>query len=158
MWDPDYDTCWLVAYGEFHADGDRKDVYNYFASLHDEGHLTPTADDYEKLQEITPAELIRSLRRVGPELIRKAREMQGREVRQDFVASNEAVGTATITVDLIFESDGSLEEGWVGITMPPNTTWPPGGAFALAAALIPRGTWGGHPVQRNGRTTTHHTR
>ncbi|RZU30547.1 hypothetical protein [Blastococcus saxobsidens] len=137
LWDPDFDTCWLVAYGEYHADGDRKDVYNYFAGLQDDGLLTPTADDYEKLQTITPEELIRSLRRMAPELLQKARAVNGQEIRQDFVAAHDAVGTATITVDLVFETDGSLEEGWVGITMPPNITWPPGGALALVAALMP---------------------
>lgn len=99
MWDPELDTCWLVAYGEFHADGDADDVYNYFADLQTDGRLAPTADDYEKLLEVTPEDLIASLRRMSPEFIDKARAIPGQEVRQDFVASHDATGTATITIE-----------------------------------------------------------
>jgi len=137
FWDPEEDVCWLVGYHEYHAAGDRKDSYEYFAGLHGSGKLTPTADDYELLFEITPESLIQSLREYGPRLVEQARSMPGREVELSFVAGVDAVGVATITVDLVFEVDGSLEQGWVGIRMPENSMWPAGGAVDLAQALMP---------------------
>jgi hypothetical protein len=139
FWDAEYETCWLVAYSEYHATGDRKDVYNYFQRLDENGLLAPTADDFENLLSETPGALIDALREVGPQLLGEARTFPGDEIRKDFVASVQhgAVGTAIMTVDIVCEIDGGLEEGWIGLVIPSEATWPAEGALALAAALAP---------------------
>jgi hypothetical protein len=138
-WDAEYETCWLVAYNDYHASGDRKDVYNYFQRLDENDRLAPTVEDFENLLTETPAALVDALREVGPQLLGEARAFPGEEIRKDFVASVQpgSVGTAIMTVDIVCEVDGKLEEGWIGILIPAGLTWPADGALALAAALAP---------------------
>ena len=138
-WDEEFETCWLVAYHEYHATGDRKDVYEYFKRLDAGDRLAPTADDFENLLSETPSTLIDALRELAPQLLGEARTFPGDEVRKEFVASVQPgdTGTAIMTVDIVCETDGDLEEGWLGLVIPPDVTWPAEGALALAAALAP---------------------
>ncbi|MGY1601156.1 hypothetical protein [Geodermatophilus sp. SYSU D00815] len=139
FWDAEFETCWLLAWNSYHASGDYRDVYNYFERLHDSGQLPPTTEDFERLLTETPAALIDALRDIAPQMISEARSYPGSEVRRDFVASValSAAGTAMMTVDIVCEVDGSMEQGWLGLLIPPEATWPAEGALALAAALAP---------------------
>jgi hypothetical protein len=105
---------------EYHAAGDRKDVYEHFQRLDRNLRLAPTTDDFENLLSETPGTLIDALRGLAPQLLGEARAFPGEEVRKDFVASVQPgdVGTAIMTVDIVCETDGDLEEGWLGLVIP----------------------------------------
>lgn len=138
-WDNDDDVCWLVSYGAYHASGDSRDVYNRFELLYAGDQLAPTADDYEALYEITPEELLRNLRELGPKLVSAARDTPGYELVRPFNAANPAHpdAQAVIVIDLVVEATADAEQGWLGLTLPSDCRWPPGGVMDMVAALLP---------------------
>lgn len=151
-WDADNDVCWLVAYGGYHASGDHRDVYNDFEATAARGQLAPTVDDYESLFDITPAQLLETLRDLGPRLVSAARETPGYELVRPFNAADPSHpdAHAVIVIDLVVESDGDAEQGWLGLTLPSDCRWPPGGVLDIVTALLPQDI-PAHEIQRTER-------
>ncbi|TCC35074.1 hypothetical protein [Kribbella sindirgiensis] len=140
MWVESEDTCWLVAYDEYHATGDRKDVYNYFEKLQQRGELAPTEDDWLAVTESTPQDLLEKLRDLAPGLIAEARQSPGTEAMVTFQAQDSddgGRGQAVMAIDVVVLEREGAEEGWIGVTLPRDTDWPQEGVLAIVAALVP---------------------
>ena len=134
QWVEHLDVCWLVACGENHTSGDRKDVYNDFLRLHGRGELAPTADDYEALEdEDVTATFLEQLRSLGSDLLEEARLRPGSEAVDSL---HRGSGNASVVVDVfVLPGEGSVDECWIGITPPSNVSWPATDVFEIALAL-----------------------
>ena len=154
-WDPDEDVCWLLAYAEYHAVGDRKDAFNVFQDLNRRGELTPTVDDYLALNEELTEDFLEQLGELGEGLLDEARAHPGTEAVDSLYRDD---GRASIVIDVVvFPSEGSqLEQGWLGVTLPQGSPWPTTDVYTVALALVggeldllPADNVGKRPRRRN---------
>jgi hypothetical protein len=127
-------VCWLLAYGEYHASGDRRDIYNFFSDLHQRGELAPTEDDYLALEEDLTSKFLTELRDTGQGLLDEARARPGRESMDSLYGDD---GRVSIVIDVVvIDSEIRLEEGWLGITLPRGSRWPARDVYVIALALL----------------------
>ena len=132
-WDASNDVCWLLAFSPTHASGELRDAYNYFQSLHRRDELLPTADDYELLEDITPANFIDGIAAVGADLYRDARSNPRTVFTETYGG-----GSADVVVDVLVMEDGALEEGWIAVGFPFDTPLNEYTALDVVAHILPR--------------------
>ena len=135
--DPTREVCWLLAFSETHATGERRDAYQHFMRLHERDELLPTASDYALLKVLTSASLLDALHRVCAELHEQARRHPGHEVQRTLTLNNDSQATAAVAVDMVIVGDGALEQGWLAITVSPGAPLQPDHLLDIVAALIP---------------------
>ena len=131
-WDASHDVCWLLAFSETHASGERRDAYKYFEFLYGRDELLPTADDYERLEEITSANFIDGIAVLGADLYRSARDHPGTPFAETYGG-----GSADVLIDLMVLGDGTLEEGWIAIGFPFDTSLNEHTALDVIARILP---------------------
>lgn len=154
LWDADNDVCWLLAFSATHASGELRDAYRYFEALYRRDELLPTADDYELLEEITPANFIDGIAALGADLYRSARENPGTVYGDTYGG-----GSSDVVIELEVMDDGELEEGWIAIGFPFDTPLNEHTALDVVARILPpdimvRGlelasSFGGRPLRHD---------
>lgn len=127
------DVCWLLAYHEFHQNGDPDDAYNVFIALYSAGQLLPTDKDWEEVLAEEDDEFLDELRRAGERLLERARANPGHEEVETWHDG----GHQVMCVDLLVEADGQAEVGWMGLTLPENEVLSDREVFDLVAQLLP---------------------
>lgn len=137
IYDPDEDVCWLLAYGETHAVGERRDSYNDFVRLSDRDELLPTPNDYEALQSVTAASLMDELRDHGTKLLTAATEKPGHEAVSSFELVSGDDARVAVSVELIIDNSGTAEQGWVAFVLPYGCPLGQAQLLDLVADLIP---------------------
>lgn len=120
-YDRERDVCWLLAYGETHAKGEKRDAFNDFEALFERGELMPSAEDFETLYHLTTAAQIDSLKELSAELYEEARANPGTEASQTIGLRDEYQGEILIVIDLQVIGQDEAEQGWVIFTIPPQT-------------------------------------
>lgn len=132
-WVEDEDVCWLLAYNDYHRNGEPDDAYNVFNRLYLADCLLPTADDYEAFFLETAEDWTERFFEAGIRLLERARAHPGRDEFDTW----EDGGREVICVDMVVDGDESAEEGWVGITLPDSVMLNDEQVYELVAGLIP---------------------
>ncbi|QUW18041.1 hypothetical protein [Agrococcus sp. Marseille-Q4369] len=137
IYDPDEDVCWLLAFDETHAVGERRDGYARFERLSQRDELLPSDADQELLEEITELAVLDELRAAGQQLYDEARAQPGQEVSNTFRSTRHKQGSVEIVVDLVIDGAEEAEQGWLCIAVPPETTLSMDQLLDVLAALLP---------------------
>jgi hypothetical protein len=132
-WDDVEDVCWLLAYDDYHRNGEPDDAYAYFNDLYSVGRLMPTGEDYDAILLDTSEDWIERFFEAGIRLLERARGHPG----SDEFETWEDGGRQVICVDMVVEGDESAEEGWMGVTLPDDVTLTDEQVYELVAGLIP---------------------
>ncbi|WP_377322543.1 hypothetical protein ACFJIY_24070 [Pimelobacter simplex] len=153
-WDEEEDVCWLLAYHWFHRNGHPDDCYNIFLDLHNNGdRLLPSASDYatffdssdedeEHESSALTLDLIEELELVSAELLCEARSNPSVEAVRTFRVN----GRQIMLVDLVVDSGGSAEEGWMSLRLPEDEHLSDSDLYEMLAALLPEDV---HPIFTN---------
>lgn len=134
-WDPETDTCWLLAYDGYHRNGEPEDAYAVFIARFNAGDLLPTEDDWDSGLKDVDVAFLDKVREAGARLLELARAHPGKEEVETWTDGGQQV----ICVDLLIEGDGQAEQGWMGLTLPENETLSDADVFDLVARLVPEG-------------------
>lgn len=111
-------VCWLLAYGETHAVGERRDTYNEFVRLDRRGELLPTAEDYLALESVTSASLIDAMREAGERLVSTARADSGAEKTEILTLTDGDGVEISVCIEMLVVGDDSAEQGWMSFILP----------------------------------------
>lgn len=152
-------VCWLLAYGETHAVGERRDAYNGFVRLDERGELMPTPEDYLALESITSASVIDAMRKVSEQLVASARVDSGTEKTETLTLTDgEGVEIAVCIEMLVFGND-SAEQGWMSFILPYDAPLTVDNLLDFIADLLPNtiapeaveqaGEVNGRPIHHN---------
>jgi len=116
--DEDSDVVWLLGVG-WHESGSRDDAYAILKARDEAGTLMPDEDDFLDLAMSYEEahSFVAQVSEQAPELVAQARQNPGQEVR-DLIAGRLDVGVYVEIVDIAAE-DETLEEIWVGFSLPP---------------------------------------
>lgn len=132
-WDKQENVCWLLAYNDYHRNGEPDDAYEVFIALYKAGELLPTEEDWSNYFADDADVFFDRLLETGRRLLHQARKNPGREEVETWHN-----GRQVMCVDILVEGGGSrAEDGWMGLTLPDDEALSDDEVFALAAALIP---------------------
>lgn len=106
-WDEVEDVCWLLAYDEYHRNGEPDDAYAVFNDLYSAGRLMPTEDDYDSILLETSDDWFERFCEAGIRLLARARAHPRSEEFETWEGGSRQV----ICVDMVIEGDESAEEG-----------------------------------------------
>lgn len=134
-WDEVEGVCWLLAYNDFHRNGDPDDAYEVFIALYNAGELMPTEQDYDRLFATEEEEWYDRLLISGERLLQRARANPGHEEVMTWHDHQRQV----MCVDVVVEGESWAEDGWMGLTLPEDEALSDDEVFELVAALIPEG-------------------
>lgn len=137
IYDEVADVCWLLAYGDTHATGEKRDVYRHFEKLSERGELLPTTKDYEALKAVTPAGVIDALRELASDVYTRAQGDLGHEVLQSITLDDERDASITISIEILVMGDDRMEQGWVSFVIPHEDPVDEDMLLGLIADLIP---------------------
>lgn len=132
-WDEGTDTCWLLAYNDYHRNGEPDDAYNVFNELYDRGELLPTEDDWYQALLADEDFVLHQFRESGERLLEQARREPGKEAFESFTDG----GHQVICVDLVIATDGRAEQGWIGVTLPQDEHLSDDQVYDLVVQLLP---------------------
>ncbi|SIT72034.1 hypothetical protein SAMN05880545_0984 [Microbacterium sp. RU33B] len=138
IYDEDVDVCWLLAYSDTHAVGERRDAYKHFEWLDSRDEFLPSEADYAALETVTAASLMDALRTRGSEMVEAARSQPGRELTDSFVMDDGQDASITISIEIVIESTGSAEQGWIAFVLPHDAPLDRGQLLDLIADLLPQ--------------------
>ena len=130
-WDESEDVCWLLAYNDFHRNGDPNDAFVVFNSLYSAAQLLPTDDDYEHFFADEQEAFLDRMLDASRQLLESARENPGREEVRTW-----GNGRQIMCVDVVVEGDSSAEEGWMGLTLPEDEAAPDTEIYELVGELL----------------------
>lgn len=131
-WDEQEAVCWLLAFNDYHRNGEPDDAYEVFLGLYDQGELLPTKKDWSDFFTDDADAFFDRLLATGQQLLERARTHPGREEVMTW-----RNGRQVMCVDIVVEGDARAEDGWMGLTLPEDEALSDDEVFALAAALIP---------------------
>lgn len=134
-WDADENVCWLLAYNEYHRNGDPDDAYEVFLGLYAVDKLLPSADDYGYFFASDEDTFFDRLLAESRDLLARARGNPGVEEMMTWHDH----GRQVMCVDVVVEDSGSAEEGWMGLTLPENENLTDDEVFELVQTLVPPG-------------------
>lgn len=137
IYDDEVDVCWLLAYSETHATGERRDAYAFFERLDSRGELLPSDIDYATLGTVTEAKLMDELRVRSGNMYDIAREQSGKEVSETFVLDDGQDASITVAIELMVEETESAEQGWMSFVLPYDSPLGLTQLLDLVADLIP---------------------
>ncbi len=127
------DVCWLLAYDEYHRNGEPDDAYAVFNDLYSAGRLMPTEDGYDSILLARSDDWFERFFEAGIRLLARARAHPGSEAFETWEGGSRQV----ICVDMVIEGDDSAEEGWMGVTLPDSDMLTDEQVYELVAGLIP---------------------
>lgn len=137
IYDEDEDVCWLLAYSETHAVGERRDGYKHFEWLNTRGELLPTEVDYAALETVTASSLMDALRERSAEMVGRARSCPGEEVCDSFNLATGQDARITVAIELCIESTDVAEQGWITFTLPYDAPLKRDHLLDLVADMLP---------------------
>lgn len=137
IYDANLDVCWLLAFNETHATGERRDAYNHFVRLSGRGELLPSKDDIGALSTVTPANVIDTLRAHGEHLYEAAIAALGDEVCESLVLDDGQDASIVVSIEVVVEQQESAEQGWIAFVLPYDAPVTPDLMLDLIADLIP---------------------
>ncbi len=135
-WDEREDVCWLLAYNDYHRNGDPDDAYNVFIDLYNRDELMPTQRDYDDFlaeDDVDEELVIEGLLEIGAELLARARANPGREEVKTWSDG----GHQVMCVDVLVVGQDRAEEGWLGLTLPQDVVLTNEQVYDLVQALLP---------------------
>lgn len=118
LYDDHAGVCWLLAYSDTHAVGERRDAYKHFERLDTRAELLPSENDYAALETVTSASLMDALRAYGAKLFDSARAEIGREVSTTFSLEDGQDVSITISIEIVIEETDTAEQGWISFVLP----------------------------------------
>lgn len=137
IYDDAQDVCWLLAFSETHAVGERRDAYAHFERLDSRGELLPSDSDYAALGTVTEAQLMDELRAHGSEMFTTAKGSPGEEVSASFTLDDGQDASVTVAIELVVEESESAEQGWMSFVLPYTSPLGPAQLLDLVADLVP---------------------
>lgn len=137
IFDEEQGVCWLLAYGDTHATGERRDSYNDFVRLSNRGELLPGESDYAALYTLTDAALMDELKEYGRELFDRANNEPNGDYVTSFVLEDGQDASISLSVEVIVDNDGTAEQGWTAFVLPPGCPIGQAQLLDLVADLIP---------------------
>lgn len=137
IYDPALDVCWLLAFNETHATGERRDAYNHFVRLSDRDELLPSTGDISALSTVTPANVIDTLRAHGEHLYDAAIAADGVEVCESIALDNGQDASIVVSIEVVVDRQESAEQGWIAFVLPHDAPVTNELLLDLIADLIP---------------------
>lgn len=137
IYDRQNDTCWLLAFDETHAVGERRDAYVKFERLSARGELLPTKEDVMALSTVTTADVIDALRAHSAGLYDKAAASSGEEIYTSLTLDDGQSASITISIELLIEQDDRAEQGWIAFVLPHDPQVPEAQILDLIADMLP---------------------
>lgn len=132
LWDEENDVCWLMAFSATHATHERRDVYQFVQWLDSRDELLPTADDYERLDELPDVDFLTEIAEASEGLYEEARAHPGKEITRPF-----GDGDVLMVIDVMVENEGDYEQGWYSVTFPATTPLQVEDVHDILAQLLP---------------------
>ncbi|QTP17465.1 hypothetical protein [Micrococcus luteus] len=139
IFDAEEQVCWLLAYGETHAVGERRDSYNEFVRLDRRGELMPTGEDYLALESITSASVIDAMREVAGRLVTTARADLGREKTETLSLSDDNGVEIAVCIEMLVVGPESAEQGWISFILPYDAPLTVENLLDFVVDLLPQG-------------------
>lgn len=131
-WDETENVCWLLAYDDYHRNGEPDDAFEVFIGLYHADELLPTEEDWSQFFADNEDTFFDGLLKTGQRLLERARANPGREEVESWHN-----GRQVMCVDILVEGESRAEDGWMGLTLPEDEVLSDNEVFALVSALIP---------------------
>lgn len=132
-WDDHEGVCWLLAFNDYHRNGDPNDAYNFFNDLYSAGKLLPTEADYEAFFADEEDDFFERFAEAAARLLEKARANPGIEELETWYDG----GSQLMCVDVLVDGDDYTEEGWVSLTLPDGEFLTDDEFYDVAVRLVP---------------------
>lgn len=137
IYDPELDVCWLLAYSETHAVGEKRDAYKHFERLSGRGELLPSTDDVAALSTLTSASVIDTLRVHGRQAYADALSSPGDEVCSSLTLDDGQDASIVVSIEIVVEVNERAEQGWAAFVVPHDAPVTPELLLDLVADLLP---------------------
>ncbi len=134
-WDDQEDVCWLLAFNDYHRNGEPDDAYNLFNGLYSDDKLLPTEDDYDAFFEDDDDDFFERFATTAAELLERARANPGKEEFETWADG----GSQVLCIDILVDGDDYMEEGWVSLTLPDGEFLTDDEFYDVALRLVPEG-------------------